>query len=96
MAYVLLASPAAQRELDDLPEDIADGLRLVLHELAKQPHSKRFDIKLLRGGTPGIKSLRLRVGDYRVILQFDHAAKEIHIVRIGHRSTVYRGWPDWV
>ena len=96
MTYALLASPAAQRELDDLPSDIADGLRLVLHALAKTPYSKRFDVKLLRGGTPGIKSWRLRVGEYRAILQFDHEAEEIHVVRIGHRSTVYRGWPDWV
>lgn len=92
MAYALLANPAAQRELDALPDRIADGLRIVLRELAANPRSDRFDVKLLQGGRTGIKRWRLRVGDYRIVFQFDHAAKEIRVVRIGHRSTVYRGW----
>jgi mRNA-degrading endonuclease RelE of RelBE toxin-antitoxin system len=34
--------------------------------------------------------VRFRVGDYRAIVVVDHARKRIEIVRIGHRSDVYR------
>jgi len=34
--------------------------------------------------------MRLRVGEYRVILQLYHDLEEIRIARVGHRSTVYR------
>lgn len=92
--YALLAAPSAQRELDGLPGRIADGLRTVLAALAADPTSPRFDVRPLRG-TPGRPPpLPLRVGEYRVIFQVDHKAREILIARIGHRSSVYRGLPQ--
>lgn len=91
MAYAVLAHPRAQRELDKLPARIADGLRAVLLALAESPHSKRFDISPRRAVDGHPPALRLRVGDYRVILGIHDADKEIRIARIGHRSKVYRG-----
>ena len=91
MAYALLASPAAQRELDGLPRRIGDGIRAVLMALAQDPRSERFDLRLLRGRNPG-RRLRLRIGDYRVLLSVDHARREILVARIGHRSSVYKAW----
>jgi len=32
---------------------------------------------------------KLRVGDYRVIYEFDRESRIIIIVRVGHRSEVY-------
>lgn len=49
-------------------------------------------MKVLQGGQPGQLRHRLRIGDYRVILRIDHERQEILVVRIGHRSTVYRSW----
>lgn len=91
MPYELLAHPRAQRELDALPLRVRDGLRAVLAELARTPRSARFDLKRLRAVDGEPPALRLRVGDYRVILRIDHKAKEILIARIGHRRDVYRG-----
>ncbi len=91
MPYALLASPHAQRDLDDLPVRIADGIRLLLHALAEEPRSRRFDIKQL-GGSHRSKRLRLRIGEYRILLDIDHQRQQILVARIGHRSTVYRGW----
>jgi mRNA interferase RelE/StbE len=90
VGYALLANPSAQRELDALPPRIAEGIRAVLRALADEPRSKRFDLKVLQGGST--RSWRLRIGDYRVILGLDHERQEILVVRIGPRSTVYRGW----
>jgi len=73
-----------------LPGAIADGLRQVLAALAESPKDSRFDLRPLRGQTDKPRPVRLRVGDYRVILQIYHDLGEIRIARVGHRSTVYR------
>lgn len=92
MAYALLTVPSVQRQLDALPRRIADGLRLVLQALAEDPRSRRFDLKPLQGTYHRPPPLRLRVGEYRVILQVYHDVKEIRLSAIGHRSTIYRDW----
>ena len=33
---------------------------------------------------------RLRVGDFRIIYEFDLARNELYLVTLGHRSDVYR------
>jgi mRNA interferase RelE/StbE len=93
LPYALLTVPSVQRQLDALPARIADGLRDVLRALALDPRSRRFDLKKLVGPDDRPPLLRLRVGDYRVILQIYHDLQEIRISAIGHRSNVYRGWP---
>lgn len=91
MPYALLASPAGRKTLEALPTDIAAGLKEVLRALAETPNSRRFDVKPLQGPQREPPLLRLRVGDYRVILFIDHAREEIVVVRAGRRNTVYRG-----
>jgi mRNA interferase RelE/StbE len=89
--YALLAEPRAQRELDALPPRIQQGLRLVLQTLAQNPRDGRFDLKPMRGVRRRPPYLRLRVGDYRVLLQVDHKARQILVAMVGHRKDVYRG-----
>lgn len=89
--YRLLAHPRAQAELDALPARIADGLRAVLRALAQHPRSRRFDLSLLKAVPGQPPAMRLRVGDYRVILRIDHKERETLLARIGHRKDVYRG-----
>lgn len=90
MSYSLWAHPAAQRELDALPEVVAEGIRQVLVARADAPRSRRFDLKPLKAvdGEPLV--LRLRIGEYRVLLRIHPAEREIRVARIGHRSGVYR------
>ena len=38
----------------------------------------------------GIAAYRIRVGDYRVIYDFDHARGVLHLLAVGHRREVYR------
>lgn len=91
MAYELFAHPKAQRELDELPPVIADGIRRVLKEFALDPRDGRFDLKPLKAIDGEPPAMRLRVGRYRVILRIHREEKEIRIARIGHRDKVYRG-----
>ena len=38
----------------------------------------------------GVDAYRLRVGDYRVIYDFDRAKGIFHLLSVGHRREVYR------
>lgn len=38
----------------------------------------------------GRQEFRLRVGDYRVIYDFDAAKNEIYLITLGHRRDIYR------
>lgn len=38
----------------------------------------------------GVDTYRLRVGDYRVIYDFDRAKGILHLLSVGHRREVYR------
>ena len=38
----------------------------------------------------GMPEFRLRVGDYRVIYQFDLSKNTIYLIAVGHRREIYR------
>ena len=38
----------------------------------------------------GLEAFRLRVGDYRVIYQFDPQKNELYLIAMGHRRDVYK------
>ena len=38
----------------------------------------------------GMNAYRVRVGDYRVIYDFDRAKYVLHLLAVGHRREVYR------
>lgn len=61
--------------------------RRVIHAIDRLAQSEQGDIKRLvgRGGES-----RLRVGDWRVLLVFDHAAGTIRILRVLPRGRAYR------
>ncbi len=54
-----------------------------LHELAGDP--RRYLTRLA-----SVEAYRLRVGDFRVIVDVDWEHAIVHVLTLGHRSTVYR------
>ena len=38
----------------------------------------------------GVNAFRIRVGDYRIIYNFDRSQGVMHILAVGHRRDVYR------
>jgi mRNA interferase RelE/StbE len=74
---------SARAELRAVDRDAAVR---ILHALTRYGESGEGDFKALSGKWSGY--FRLRVGDFRVIFQL--APDEISIVRIRHRSDVYR------
>lgn len=91
MPYRLEAHRDAQKELDGLPPRISAGLKQVLRDLAEDPEGDRFDLRPIQGHTAVPPTLRLRVGQYRVLLKIAHDRDLIRVLRVGHRSNVYRG-----
>jgi len=74
---------AARAELRAISRETA--LR-ILHTLTAYAHDGTGDVKAITGKWQG--HFRLRVADYRIV--FTIGATEITIVRIRHRSEVYR------
>jgi mRNA interferase RelE/StbE len=82
--YRVVLTRAAQKQLDDLPDDIAARITARLENLAADP--RPADVKKLKGR----EGWRIRVGDYRVLYTIQDNVLLILVVRIAHRRDVYR------
>jgi mRNA interferase RelE/StbE len=84
MSHAVSILRRAQRELEDLPQDVYRRVSVALRNLAGEPQPSGCR-KL-----SGRDAWRIRVGDYRVIYEVDDRAKTVLVVHIGHRRDVYR------
>ncbi|MBI3934592.1 MAG: type II toxin-antitoxin system RelE/ParE family toxin [Acidobacteria bacterium] len=84
MTYRLEFTSAAARQFRKLPASVQARLAphiAALSENANPPGSKKLK------GTDGS---RLRVGNYRILYEIEHAASLVRIMKVGHRREVYR------
>ena len=82
MDYKILWSARAAKQMERLDRSIAKRIYEKVDQLQQDP--ERYVEKLVRH-----PYYRLRVGDYRVILDIQHDLVRILILRVGHRSNVY-------
>ena len=80
----LFITKKAQKELDAIPDPLAKTIANNILRLATTPFPGNS--KKLRGH----ENYRLRIGSFRVIYSVDKKKKEITILRIADRKTVYR------
>jgi mRNA interferase RelE/StbE len=83
--YRLEITKPAIRGLRRLPANTARLIRGKLDQLAEAPVGVRRNVKPLTG-RPGF---RLRVGDWRVVYELDHARRRLIVLDIGPRASVY-------
>ena len=83
MTYEIVFSDKAFKQLKKLEPETQQRIIKVLERIRIRPES--FVTKLL--GDPG---LRLRVGEYRVIVDIDKDKLLILVIYIGHRSRIYK------
>lgn len=83
MAYVILISSAAERQIARLPRDIEPRVRSAIDGLAEDPRPTG-SLKM-----QGIDRYRIRIGDYRVIYEVEDRELRVLVVRAGHRSSIY-------
>ena len=80
----LFITKKAQKELDKIPDaltkDISNNI-LLLFTNPFPPNSKKLQ---------GQNNYRLRIGSFRVIYTIDKKKKEITILRVADRKTIYR------
>jgi len=83
---LILARPAARSIQTGLSESVAAAVvEFITGPLLDNPQRVG---KPLRGDLEGIHSARR--GTYRVLYRIDDAKREVVVLRIGHRGTVYR------
>ena len=81
MSYQLIWDEKALSALEKLEKGISERIMKKLSLFINNPFS--FDIKKLKGR----EEYRLRVGDYRIILEI--YGNIISVLNIGHRSKIY-------
>lgn len=83
---LVLARPAARALAEELPEAIATAvIGFITGPLIENP---RRVGRALRNELAGVHSARR--GTYRVLYRIDDDAREVIVLRIEHRSDVYR------
>ncbi len=91
--YDVVITKKAQKNLDKLPLNVLKAFRGKFKVLAEDPFSMPNVKKLTNPAfvAPDIEAAyRLRVGDYRAIFTIDEMVITITIVRVDHRSQVYK------
>ena len=83
MMYSIFFSNVALRQFNKLPNDIQDRIIGSLERMKIRPHA--YVKKLV--GNP---YFRLRVGDYRIIVNIQGNDLRILVVEVGHRRNVYK------
>ncbi|MBI5880928.1 type II toxin-antitoxin system RelE/ParE family toxin [archaeon] len=81
--YEIVFSESAVKQLHKLEKDAQQRIIAALERIRIKPES--YVTKLV--GEPGF---RLRVGDYRVIMDLDKGKLMILIIKIGHRKDIYK------
>lgn len=84
MAYHVVVSPAATKQIKSLPPEIAARITRSLRALESNPRPPG-SLKLTASN-----EYRIRVGEYRIVYQIDDAAQTVDITKVGHRRDVYR------
>jgi len=84
MRYSVELAPSARKALRKLEPMIRKRIQIAIDELADHPFPHGFK-KLV-----GDHGYRIRIGDYRVIYDVEHARLTVLVIRIGHRREVYR------
>lgn len=86
-SYQVEFTKSAAKEFKKLPKKVQRKIVEALTLLSKNPFSELLKIKKLKGA----ESLyRFRIGDYRVVYEIRQDVLVILVIKIGHRSEVYR------
>ncbi|HLC33125.1 MAG TPA: type II toxin-antitoxin system RelE/ParE family toxin [Candidatus Nanoarchaeia archaeon] len=81
--YEIVFSETAKGQFGKLEKNIQERIISVLERIRVRPES--YVRKLVNE-----ECYRLRIGDYRVILDIDKGKLIILVVKTGHRSTIYQ------
>ncbi|GAB3723520.1 type II toxin-antitoxin system RelE family toxin [Spirosoma lituiforme] len=81
--YNVVLTKTAQKQLDKMPDQVADMLLDTIEKLADEPRPD--GCKKLKGRS----GYRVRKGDYRLIYDIQDDILTIEVVAVGHRRQIY-------
>lgn len=81
--YEIVLSRRAEKFLDKLEKDDRERIIFALEKLRIRPEA--FLIRLV-----GENAYKLRVGDYRIIIDLDKGNLLVLVIQIGHRRNIYK------
>ena len=84
MHYRIDYAPAAAKQLRKFDREIYVRIRPVIDALADNPRPSGCTVLTVE------KRYRIRVGDFRIVYEIHDSKLLVLVVRIGHRSNVYR------
>lgn len=82
--YQITITRTAQKQLDKLPDEVAELLLTAIQELATNPRP------VGRKKMKGRNGYRIREGDYRIIYDIFDEELVIDVIGLGHRGQVYK------
>jgi len=85
MAYRVIVTNPARKQLLKLPDTIASRIEIVIDKLADTP--RPHGIEVIKGMAD---TYRVRVSDYRVMYTVHDDEVLILIIQVAHRREVYR------
>ena len=83
--YIILFSNKAKKQLFKLEKKIQERIIAALERIRIRPES--YIAKLV-----GDQGYKLRVGDYRVIMDIDNNNLLILVIKVGHRRDIYSNY----
>ncbi len=86
--FQVFIAKTAEKQLKKLPMEIQRKVAAVIVSFAVDPHP--YGSKKLSGT---ISTFRVRVGKYRIIYDVDKSTVTITVLKLGHRSEIYRQMP---
>ena len=84
MKYQVIVPKSVQKELDRLPNDVAE--RILTRLVGLETNPRPADVKKLKGRD----AWRIRIGDHRVIYEIHDRVLQILVITVGHRREIYR------
>ncbi len=81
--YTVVLSKKAQKQLDKIPDSIAQPIIDAIGDLEENP--RPYGHKKLKGRD----GYRIRVGNYRVIYDIIDAQLIVDVIMLGHRKDIY-------
>lgn len=85
MSYEIIFKPSVEKSFSKLPKDLQIKIVNAIEQLSINPRPQK--VKKLKSM---LKLYRIRVGYYRVVYSIEEKILTILIVKIAHRSEVYK------
>lgn len=91
MSWKVIISPEAEKDLDNLENEVEERIKEKLSEI-KDKADSGIDPEHYLKWINKYEIHRLRVGDFRAFTDFDNENKEIQVLAVMKRDDAYTGW----